>query len=280
MTADERIAELEATVTRLEAALGDFMSPRLGVAEWTANRPSVLPNGDYPVFYRMRQIGISQDAIVENVVPALAQRIAALEARPAATTTPVPVGQPFPAGVQVVAGDVVFTGRVGFGGINPEVRSQVHIIGNDASILFGSNVDGSNWQSPAAHWATKSLSGDGGFRDQQNGYFTIEERDAYDPDGQVWYKTTLKQWIDPTRPWFNFGPDSRGDLSLTKHMQLGARDDQGNLIPPHEYTQDFVLKIYERQKEIVLESYRRGWVWAFGVDCKYGPARWWKAIFG
>lgn len=280
-TPEQRIAQLEDTVTRLEGMIGAarYMSPRLGFDEWVAakNAAPLLPSGDRNVADRMREIGVSQDTIVEQLVPDLKARISALEARPVGTET----GNPFPAGVQVIEGDVVFKGRVGLGGLNPEARAQLQILNPGAArILFGSNLAGGNWQSAAPHWAEHSLSGDGGIRQLQNAYGTLEERDAYDPDGKVWYKTSQKEFIDPARPVVNVGPDSRGDWSLSKTMPPGAKDENGNLIPEHEYTQDVVLKIYEGQKLLAWESYRRGWQWAFGVDCKYGPPRWWKAIFG
>jgi hypothetical protein len=186
-----------------------------------------------------------------------AKLIAQLEARVKALETS---GAQVPAGTQVFDGDVIFRGRVGFGGLNPKVRSKVQIVGEASSLHF---------QNAAGDVGMISLSGDRGLRLQQNGYDAVDQFDAYDPDGKVSYKSNNVQHADPTRAWVNFGPDSKGDLSLTKRMPKGAKGDD------HEYTQDWVFRIDEDRKEAGFRLYRPGFKWLFAVDSKYGPETFW-----
>lgn len=183
-----------------------------------------------------------------------AQQLLDMQARIRALETS---GAQIPTGTQVFDGDVIFRGRVGFGGLNTNVRSKVQIIGAGSSLHF---------QNDLGDVGMVSLSGDRGLRLQQNGYDAVDEHDAYDPDAKVHFKTHNVQFANPNNAWVNFGPDSRGDLSLTRR----ERPDDS-----HEYTQDWVFKIDESRKEAGFRLYRPGFKWLFAVDSKYGPETFW-----
>lgn len=257
---------LEQRVAALELAMGDAtIGPLVGT-----NNDN-LPNGQAKVLKSLYQLHVFADALVgepsipgdTGVLGVLKAEIAELAARP--QLAPAPAGTPFPTGTQVIDGDIVFTGRVGFGSIDPACKSPLQLRGSDPSIHFTSNVDGSNWQSPKRHEAFISLSNDGGIRQQQNGMMVVEGFTATDPAAGRTYISNNKKFCDSTRPWVNFGPDSRGDWSLTKDMGDGS----------HEYTQDIVLKIDEDAKEVRWEAYRTGWKWGLAVDARFGPKTFW-----
>ena len=193
----------------------------------------------------------------------LQAKVAALEATVAKLTP----GVGFPAGATVIEGDVIFKGRVGLGGLYDDSRSPLQLIG-ETSIMFANNFDLSNPDASGANFGVVSLSGDGGLRNLQNGYFSVREVDAYDPDGKRWFKST-QIWPNQTRPQVNVGPDSRGDWSLSKKMPPGYKGDD------HEYTQDVVFRIDEDRKEAGFRLYRPGFKWVFGIDSKYGPEMFW-----
>jgi hypothetical protein len=178
--------------------------------------------------------------------------IAQLEARVKALETS---GAQIPAGAQIFDGDVIFRGRVGFGGLNENSRSKIQVINSSIHLQAANGEVGA-----------VSISGDGGVRFQQNGYFSVDEYDAYDPDGDVHFKSFNVKHANPAKPWVNFGPDGKGDLSYTK-------DTPGT---NHEYTQDWVFRVDETHKEAGFFLYRPGFKWIFGRDSKYGPETFWS----
>lgn len=81
MTTDsERIDALEALVTELQAVIGDYHNR----ADMN-NRPTELPNGEYPVLFRQRQLGLGVDDLARSVSTLTAQ-VAALAAKVATTS--------------------------------------------------------------------------------------------------------------------------------------------------------------------------------------------------
>lgn len=62
MTDSERIAALETTVAELQTAVGDYHNK----ADMSV-RPTELPNGEYPILWRQRQLGLGIDAVVAKV---------------------------------------------------------------------------------------------------------------------------------------------------------------------------------------------------------------------
>jgi hypothetical protein len=78
---EQELQDLKATVEKLADAVGlsVFFSPRISAEEHKANKPAELPNGDYNVAYRQRELGIDQDDVRNNVIPAFSARIADLE---------------------------------------------------------------------------------------------------------------------------------------------------------------------------------------------------------
>ena len=76
MTTDSaRISELETVVTELQTVIGDYHN-RADMND----RPSELPNGEYPIMFRQRQIGLGIDELA-TAVAALREEVAALAAR-------------------------------------------------------------------------------------------------------------------------------------------------------------------------------------------------------
>lgn len=114
-TDSERIAELERIVTELQAVIGDYHE-RADMAK----RPVELPNGEYPLMFRQRQLGLGTDE--------LAARVAALEARPAtgsanASASVVPVRAP--AGAVAIRETMPLVSRVYNEG-DFELAAEVH----------------------------------------------------------------------------------------------------------------------------------------------------------
>jgi hypothetical protein len=167
----------------------------------------------------------------------------------------------------VIEGDVIFKGRVGLGGLIDDSRSPLQLVG-ETSIMFANNFNKDNPDASDVNYGVVGMSGDGGVRTLQNGYFSRREIDAYDPDGRRWFKST-QVWPNPTRAQVNVGPDSRGDWSLSKKMPKGQPGDD------HEYTQDVVFRIDEANKRAGFRLYRPGFKWEFGIDSKYGPETFW-----
>jgi len=155
-------------------------------------------------------------------------------------------------GTTPVTGDVIRAQRLILGDANclPTAAAQLQICANkDASIHFESNLDGQQYQNSARHVADISLSTDGGIRTLQNGYITNACFQDTDPTNGVSFTNCKKEFDDPTREFGQFGPDSRAQWSwLVKKPGVA-----------HEYTQDLVLRTYEEQKVITLESWRPGW---------------------
>lgn len=99
MTVAEKVAQLEAIV-----GIARFTSPRLGFDDWKVakNAAPLTQSGDRNVYDRMREIGVSQDTIVENEVPALKAQIAALSARLAALESATPTAPASTIGLPLV----------------------------------------------------------------------------------------------------------------------------------------------------------------------------------
>ena len=91
-----------------------------------------------------------------------------------------------------------------------------------------------------------SMSSDGGMRILQNQYGSVNCVPATDPTNGVQFTDCMKRFLDPTRETGMFGPDSRAQFSW--HVAKPG--------VPHEYTQDLVLRTYEDQKVLTLESWR------------------------
>lgn len=314
MTDAEKIAELQAAVTRLEGIVNvaRYMSDRLGVDDWTQakNAAPVLPSGDRNVYDRMREIGISQDEIVEEKMPALEERleiaeaenrqlrarIAALEAGSSQPPASVEGGLPFsiadgsnpavPAGTRVVSGNVVFADRVGIRGLHPRGRAPLHIVQDDApgdrrapaSVLYWSNLDGSQYQSPSDHVAEEGLSDDGGFRRAQNCMNTMEDREDYDPDVDFRYRTNWLAGVNPTRPSINEGFDSQCQPSWDHRYHKQWLLDRGLPEDFYNRTQTVVMRFDPTQKLALFECWQRGWRFKFGAEAKYGPGIWTGAM--
>lgn len=272
------IEELRAEIAALRADIGDYTKPALEGAN-NIDRP----NGDATVVKSLKQLHQFADGLVgtpgvpdsvgrvgrveqqanklEQTVVSLEAALATLQNQAPSQAPPQPSGSLPPGarvedGVMYIDGDVVFTGRAGFGGLDSRSRSKVQLVGNSPSIHF-KNANG--------EVAATGLSEDGGIRTQQNGYFSVDEFDAYDPAANISYKSFNVKHANPARAWVNVGPDSRGDFSLTK-------DTPGST---HEYTQDMVIQIDEATKEFRLALYRPGWKWALAVDARYGPETFW-----
>jgi hypothetical protein len=70
---EQELQDLKSKVEQLAEAVGlsIFMSPRVPADEHNANKPKELPNGDYNVAYRQRELGIDQDKLNEQTIPEL-----------------------------------------------------------------------------------------------------------------------------------------------------------------------------------------------------------------
>lgn len=128
-----RIVRLEAKVDTLMRVIGEFrVRPDLAVA------CIELPNGECPVLYRQRQLGVAADAAYTHTIPGfqaqisgLATRLAMVESRPATGGSAV-------AGTSVTDqgnGELVFTGKDTGG------QRQDNIRGDFKAILGINNFD-------------------------------------------------------------------------------------------------------------------------------------------
>ncbi len=273
MTTEERVQALEESLTRLEAAVGQYTTAmsQADLDAFTSNPDNMLPNGEWPLFVRQRMLNFNADSVWVTLAGIRSEldAIDFCDEVPSGTIE-VQNGTPFPVGTQVIEGDIVFKGRVGIGGLNAESASQLHILPTpltgDASIHF---------QTAQGDVTTKSLSGDAGMRDLGNQMITVAKNQAIDPDSGTPYTNQLKA-VNPEKIQSQIGTDSLQQFSIKRTVPAGHPEYQNE----HEYTQDAVLKIYEDQKVIAWESWRKGWTWKLGVDAKYGPGKWWTALFG
>lgn len=213
MTDSERIAELERIVTEFQAVIGDYHD-RADMA----NRPAELPNGEYPILFRQRQLGLGIDQAVSEV-EALGSRVAALEARPASSTLSGDVRD------QLAAYNVhIRQNKLTVGMLPDEDDPSALQIGGDAAatILGLSNAyaDGSprgtDGQNPGeAHKSTLVVSdNDGGMRLRQ--YFQWKRVDG-----------AIKRVRNTTnRPAGILALDSRNDLCASRN-EVGSESDGG-----------------------------------------------------
>lgn len=170
LTVEERIANLEDAMTRIEAIVNvpRYMSPRLSVEEWTAakNAAPLLPSGDRNVSDRMREIGISQDSLVAGFAELRAE-VQALAQRPSGSAGSVDVKAEFAA-----LNIHVDTNRISIGSpIDYESQSPLQLGGNGvaAEIQGRSNTQGTDGQNPGEpHLNTFVVcDNDGGMRGRQ-----------------------------------------------------------------------------------------------------------------
>lgn len=252
MTDTERIDELERIVLELQAAIGDYHNPID-----LSHPPTELPNGEYPLLFRQRQLGVAMDSLVAD--------IEALKQEPTGSVQ-VPTGTPSEDEVIAILaarGLYLRDGMFGFGGFDPKSAATVQVFGNqfigDASIQFTHQQ---------GHVATTSLSGDRGFRDLNNQRLLREGYDAVDTDNGAHYVERLET-VNPNALSSQIGTDSKHQFSI-------KRVDPNH---PHQHTQDLVLVIDEDSQTLFIKTYRTGWKVALATDAKYGPEKFFRPVF-
>jgi hypothetical protein len=230
------LAQVEAEVVKLRRDVGNF-----DVKQDTSVRPAELPNGDYNVAFRQRQLGEATDAAVA-LVNEFRDRLAALEAGSGSATAPTS---------NRFTGDVEVHGRLFVGPDIDKGRAAIDmpyaIQMMGASAIAGvSNLDNAQVQGAGAHVGVAAVpDGDAGVRMLKNCGQTR------DPDGVY----RFKQHIDGTLPSMAFGPDRQGDFSISRVNPGEA----------HENCQDIVLRIDPDTKQVAWVSMRPGWslgLWA------------------
>lgn len=177
MTIEQRLA-------LLERAVGDFTTR----AEM-ANPPAELENGEYPILFRQRQLGLAVDQAVKLVSDFatananLQARVAALEAKQSGDVQVPPAPGDIPADLAGAvlnvlrnAPSVRIDGTLALGGDpRPNSHAQIHIHGGlgAAHILGISNETGNDKQNPnEVHESEFVISDtDGGIRAIQYGRF-------------------------------------------------------------------------------------------------------------
>jgi hypothetical protein len=269
----ERIAELERIVTELQAVIGDYKNK----ADMS-KPPAELPNGEYTIMFRQKQLGYGADAAVRL---AAAADDKADEAKAEVAVLRAQIQEPTSTAdlPQVIDHDVVFMGRVGIGGILPDGRAQLHIMDNrSASILFVSNMDKAQYQGASQHVAELSLSDDSGFRKFKNAMTTISTRPETDPDTGVTYQSMMKYGVDPTKPYLIDGCDSQGQPSWDHRYHTKWLTDRGLPANFYDRTQTVVWVFDPTQKLVRPECWQRGWRFKFGAEAKYGPGVWTGAM--
>lgn len=194
-----------------------------------------LPGGKYPYIlsdYQLRTAGL---AGLQTQITGLAARVSAIEAQAAG-------GQP----VGTAVFDVIKARRVCIvdAGLpcDDDWNAQLQIRGNGlANIGLESNMAHIDPQDPEhTHSSQISNSTDGGTRIQQNVRSTFSR-------GFVAY-------VNPCREWLNFGPDSRGSVSI----YVGSVTDACTPIP-HDGAQDFVFKTDELTRKSQIIFTRPNW---------------------
>lgn len=180
-TIEGRLTELELAVTQIEGVVNvpRYMNERLGYEEWVKAKDSLptFPSGDRNVADRMREIGVSQDALVEQMRQLQADndqlraRLDAVEARPTGTVQlpPAPPTQGGDVKAQLAAYDIhIIPGKLAIGlEPDPDYDASIQIGGNVAAEILGvSNTRRTDAQNPdEVHKNVLSIAGnDGGFR--------------------------------------------------------------------------------------------------------------------
>lgn len=252
-------AELLERIARLEMVIGDIQR-RCAEQLGDTVRPQELPNREYPVMYRQCQLGSAADAAYTQTLPGfqaqisgIAARLAVVESRPANTTL-----------AGTIHADKLILGTCE----RTDQAAQLSICGNDASIYNESNADGAQYQNQSRHYGQWGMSSDGGMRILQNQYQSVNCVPATDPTNGVQFSDCMKRFVDPTRETGMFGPDSRAQWSW--HVAKPGI--------PHEYTQDLVLRTYEDQKVLTLESWRPGWTIKFATSSGFRTIDRWYTL--
>lgn len=200
MTDTERIDELERIVLELQAAIGDYHNP----IDLT-HPPAELPNHEYPILFRQRQLGVGIDSLV--------QQVEAIAQHPTGSVQ-VPITENHVTGNLVVDGDLVVGRKLSIG-MQPDEAydAALQIGGNVAAEILGvSNTKGTDKQNPGeVHKNVISVAGnDGGLRFLQNL--------GWGPGGKI--RTTLNRRASI------LALDSMGDVCKSTE-EVGATSDGG-----------------------------------------------------
>ena len=260
-----RIMTLEAHVAQLQMMVGvqNFNKAQIpcGAAMEAARPTFTFINGEYDLAYRNRQFGCAFDPLVRRVTalesatptaPApndgLQAQVTGALARIAAIESAVAGGQP----VGTAVFDQIRAKRICLGDADcdPDWNAHIQIHGLGlANIGLASNLGKLDGQDPNhVHYSQFSLSTDGGPRIQQNVKSTFSR-------GFVSY-------VNPCREWLNFGPDSRGSVSIYVGGVSPSADAINNVecVPlPHDGAQDFVFKVDEARRRSQIIITRPNW---------------------
>ena len=260
LTDSDRIAELETIVTELQTVIGDYHD-RADMSD----RPTELPNNEYPIMFRQRQLGLGIDDLARAVTD-LREEVAALAARFAtggasATSAVVPLRAPdgavavremrptssriFSDGDLEVAAEVhtapqQFNAEVGLGG--PPLSGIPLAVRKGGQVVFAIN---------AKEAATQEKSGDR----QRLGAVLFDPYDngvRFVQNG-AWIGGQLNRVQNEVRI---LAMDSQGTVSQSFEDYSQSKVERG---------QDWILRRDAIRKMWIFTPCRAGW--GFAIDC-------------
>lgn len=232
----QQFLTMKAQIDTLMRIVGEFRTrPDLSV------RCTELPNGECPVLYRQRQLGVAADNAYEHVLPGFQAQLSGIAARVGAIESQVAAGQP----VGTAVFDRIRANKVCIGDIDcdGDWNADIQVRKNKSAVIgLEANLDHTDPQDPThTHVSQFSLSQDGGPRIQQNAQST--------------YSRGFVAMVNPCRPWGNFGPDSRSGFSI----YVGQVNESTCTPIPHDGAQDFVFLTDEVNRRSVIFMSRANW---------------------
>jgi hypothetical protein len=246
---------LAARVGTLERMLGTSFLTRPPARTDFIPENELGSSGRYPYIvsdYQIR-LGLAEATSgLQAQIAGLAVRVAAAEGN--ATQNPGTIAN-------TVNGNLRVTGKLILGDATcarQDAVAQIFICAlGDVAIHNETNHDNQQYQGSGYHVGQWTMARDAGMRILQNGYVSTECVPAVDPSNGLTFQNCKKTHVDPNIPTYGqFGPDRFSQWSW-------VIDDKRY---PHEYTQDLVLRTYEDQKTLTLESWRPGWTIKFATS--------------